>query len=140
MNATDDGGLCLRIQNDQGDFRLRDDCVAILEAKRKFQWLEEGKPTILDECLAQMTCEALLVRLVDFTFPEIVVVIHATQHYICFLQFEISNEYIGGFGLDSLSLSIPVVATRWYDLRSESNRKQVVLNLCAIMRLGGARR
>ncbi|CAI7603769.1 unnamed protein product [Penicillium glandicola] len=140
MKATDDGGLCLRVQNKEGLFRLRNDRVAILEAKKKFQRLEEGKPTISDECLAQMTCEALLAKLVDSTLAENVIVIHATQHYICFLQFEISDEYLQFFGSDSLDVSISVVATPWFDLSSASNRRQVVLNLCALMRWGGASR
>lgn len=140
MKATDDGGLCLRTKNRNNDFKLENDRVAILEAKRRFQWLEEGKPTISDECLAQMTCEALLARLVGSDPRESVIVIHATQQYLCFLQFEISDEYIQTFGSDSLSSFIHVTATPWYDLGSESNRKQVVLNLCAIMRLGGAKR
>ncbi|KAJ5512513.1 hypothetical protein N7463_002065 [Penicillium fimorum] len=137
INATDDGGLCLRSKNDTNDFELKDNRVAILEAKRKFQWLEDGKPTISDECLGQMTCEALQSRLINPTSPESVIVIHATQHYLCFLQFDISNQYIREFDTDSLSLSIPVVITPWYDFSNESNKKQVVLNLCALMRWGG---
>ncbi|CAI7665715.1 unnamed protein product [Penicillium palitans] len=140
MKATDDGGICLRTKNRNNEFKLENDRVAILEAKRRFQWLEEGKPTIADECLAQMTCEALLARLVGSDPRESVIVIHATQHYLCFLQFEISDEYIRNFGSNSLSSCIHVTATPWYDHGSESNRKQIVLNLCAIMRWGGAKR
>ncbi|KAJ5804203.1 uncharacterized protein N7518_000506 [Penicillium psychrosexuale] len=137
ITAIDDGGLCIRIEAKDNKFILQNDHVAILEAKRKFQCLEEGKPIISDKCLAQMTCEALLARVVGFDQTrETVIVIHATQHYLCFLQFEISDEYIEDFGLDLPSSFIPVVATPWYDLSSESNRKQVVLNLCALMRRG----
>ncbi|KAJ6185812.1 hypothetical protein N7519_007113 [Penicillium mononematosum] len=139
INAIDDGGLCLRIQ-DEGSFTLLDDRVAILEAKRDFDSLEEGKPIISDRCLAQMTCEALVARSVSSEPRERVIVIHATQNYICFLEFKISDEYIQDLGSESPSSCITVVATPWYDLSSASNRKQVVLNLCALMRWGGARK
>ncbi|CAG7965733.1 unnamed protein product [Penicillium nalgiovense] len=139
INAIDDGGLCLRIQ-DEGSFTLLDGRVAILEAKRNFDLLEEGKPIISDRCLAQMTCEALVARSVSSEPCESVIVIHAAQNYICFLEFKIGDEYIRDLGSESLSSCITVVATPWYDLSSASNRKQVVLNLCALMRWGGARK
>lgn len=62
--ATDDGGLCLR-QESCGIFKVSKDRVALLEAKRRFQCLENGRPIISDECFAQMTCEALVARLAD---------------------------------------------------------------------------
>jgi hypothetical protein len=62
--ATDDGGLCLR-QQSGGAFKTLRNRVAILEAKRRFQCLENGKPIISDNCFAQMTCEALVARLAD---------------------------------------------------------------------------
>jgi hypothetical protein len=62
--ATDDGGLCLR-EESNGAFRVSKNRVAILEAKRHFQWLEEGRPGISDKCFAQMTREALVARLAD---------------------------------------------------------------------------
>lgn len=37
--------------------------VALLEAKRRFQLIEDGKPSISDEPLAQMTGQALLALL-----------------------------------------------------------------------------
>jgi hypothetical protein len=136
IKATDDGGLCLRVR-DEDNFILTNDRVAILEAKR-FHALEDGKPTISDRSLAQMTCEALLARISDSKSGDDVIVIHATQHYICFLQFNITEEYLRDFGSPSPSSCITVVATPWYDLSSVSNRRQVVLNLCALMRWGGA--
>jgi hypothetical protein len=64
MIATDDGGLCLR-ENSRGIFKVSKNRVAILEAKRQFRCLEEGRPIISDSCFAQMTCEALVARLAD---------------------------------------------------------------------------
>jgi hypothetical protein len=79
-------------------------------------------------------------RSVSSESRESVIVIHATQNYNCFLEFKISDEYIRDLGLESLSSCITVVATPWYDLSSASNRKQVVLKLCALMPWGGARK
>ncbi|GLA56127.1 hypothetical protein AnigIFM63604_004665, partial [Aspergillus niger] len=62
--ATDDGGLCLR-EELRGVFKVSKDRVALLEAKRRFQCLENGRPIISDECFAQMTCEALVARIAD---------------------------------------------------------------------------
>lgn len=63
--AIDDGGICLRTRN--GDtFEVIQNHAAILEAKRQFQCIT-GKPIMLDECFAQMTCEALTARLVDIS-------------------------------------------------------------------------
>ncbi|GKU15046.1 unnamed protein product, partial [Fusarium langsethiae] len=52
--AIDDGGLSLKL--DEGLVT-----VALLEAKRRLV-VDHGKPKISDECLAQMTCEAILAR------------------------------------------------------------------------------
>ena len=62
--ATDDEGLCLRRQSN-GYFKVLKNRVAILEAKKQFQRIEDGKPIISDKCFAQMTCEALVARLAD---------------------------------------------------------------------------
>ncbi|EQL03012.1 hypothetical protein OCS_01280 [Ophiocordyceps sinensis CO18] len=62
--AIDDGGLCLRVEK-SGVFQVVKNRVAILETKKRFQCFEGGRPTISDECFAQMTSEALVARLVD---------------------------------------------------------------------------
>jgi hypothetical protein len=62
--ATDDGGLCRRLES--GDvFTVDKERVAIVEAKKQFQCLDNGRPIISDNCFAQMTCEALVARLAD---------------------------------------------------------------------------
>jgi hypothetical protein len=60
--AVDDGGLYLRGKL-KGIFDIHKLGVAILEGKKEFQHLEKGRPIISDKCFAQMTCEALAVRL-----------------------------------------------------------------------------
>ncbi|KAJ3545536.1 hypothetical protein NM208_g2462 [Fusarium decemcellulare] len=62
--AVDDGGLCLR-QQAGGSFILAKNQVLALEAKRRFQLIEDGRPIISDECFAQMVCEAIAARLAD---------------------------------------------------------------------------
>ncbi|KAJ6081470.1 hypothetical protein N7499_006344 [Penicillium canescens] len=134
--AIDDGGLCLR-EESRGLFKVLKSRVVILEAKRQFQCLENGQPTISDNCFAQMTCEALVARLAD-PFKELqfnrVLVINATQHYMCFLDFEITDEYLLDFESDTPSCFLHVNSTPWFDLSSKSSREQVVMNLCGIMR------
>jgi hypothetical protein len=98
--------------------------VAILEAKAHFQCLKDGRPIISDGCFAQVACEALAVRLSDLrgssqhryaipvhtfevlefytgyrlTVPDSVIVINAIQHYMCFLQFDMSDDYLRDLG------------------------------------------
>jgi ribonuclease HI len=62
--AIDDGGLCLR-KDLNGGFSLCKNHLAIWEGKRQFQCLEHGRPIISDNCLAQMTCEALVASIAD---------------------------------------------------------------------------
>ncbi|KXG52851.1 uncharacterized protein PGRI_081070 [Penicillium griseofulvum] len=102
--AIDDGGLCLR-KEFNGRFELIKNHLAILEGKRQFQCLEDGRPVISDDCLAQMTCEALVVAAAD---P--------------------SEE------LHRNGAFLYVNSTPWFDLDSQSGRKQVVANLCGLMR------
>ncbi|CEJ62668.1 hypothetical protein PMG11_11162 [Penicillium brasilianum] len=134
--AIDDGGLCLRKELN-GCFAVSKNHLAILEGKRHFQCFENGRPIISDKCLAQMTCEALVASIVD-PFNELqpngVIVINVTQHYLCFLHFEITEEYLLNFESPSPSSFLHVNSTPWFDLDSPSGRRQVVLNLCGLMR------
>jgi len=62
MIAIDDGGLCLRRQNQDGSFALAKNHVALLEAKTQFHCVENGRPVISNRSFAQMVCEALATR------------------------------------------------------------------------------
>ncbi|KAF9774889.1 hypothetical protein IL306_007069 [Fusarium sp. DS 682] len=57
--AIDDGGLSLKVNI--GPPAKPNVAIALLEAKRRLV-VDHGKPKISDECLAQMTCEAILAR------------------------------------------------------------------------------
>ncbi|POR35254.1 Uncharacterized protein TPAR_04545 [Tolypocladium paradoxum] len=136
ITATDDGGLSLRVKDGDG-FELTKNHVGILEAKGRFQCIDDGKPVISDRCFAQMTCEALVARLAD-PFKEFVhesvILINATQHYMCFLQFEISQEYLDDFESDEPRSFLYVNSTPWFDLSSKTGRGHVVSNICGMMR------
>ncbi|KAG5655144.1 hypothetical protein KAF25_001917, partial [Fusarium avenaceum] len=56
--SIDDGGLRLRLL---GKRRPGNNFVALLEAKRCLKVLD-GRPVISDDCLAQMTCEAIVTK------------------------------------------------------------------------------
>ncbi|KAE8152935.1 hypothetical protein BDV25DRAFT_137337 [Aspergillus avenaceus] len=134
--AIDDGGLCLRRQNPDGGFMLSNDHVAILEGKTQFHCLEDGRPVISDDSFAQMICEALATRLSDATghSEQSVIIINATQHYMCFLQVDISDDYLSDFESPTPTHMLYVNATPWFDLSQRSGRESVLANICGIMR------
>ncbi|KAJ5558043.1 hypothetical protein N7535_009533 [Penicillium sp. DV-2018c] len=138
--AIDDGGLIYRQHHRHeitGLCIVAKSRVVVLEAKRQFQSLEKGRPIISDNCFAQMTCEALVARLADpskvLSIVKRVIVIHAVQHYLCFLDFHISDEYLADFESDAPSCYLRVSATEWFDLSPKRGRKLVATNLCGIM-------
>lgn len=66
LRAIDDGGLCqLDLDPESGTLELGNSRVALIEAKRRFQHIHDGRPVISDESFAQMTCEALAARLLQ---------------------------------------------------------------------------
>lgn len=137
---------------------LVDNHVAILEAKTQFQSLRNEKPVISDKSLAQMVCEGLVTRASNTDMSEIpthrkpqclryehysfelctndlgsVVIIHATQHYMCFLHLEISYEYMETFDGPTPTHMLYVSSTPWFDLSQKGGRKNVLANWCGIM-------
>ncbi|KAK5987034.1 hypothetical protein PT974_11150 [Cladobotryum mycophilum] len=135
ISATDDGGLYLWNDNDN---MIQQPTLAILETKKRFHRVDDGRPVIVDECLAQMTGEALAVRLAErspdsFGDNSHVFIIHPTQNFICFLQFDISNKYLDNIATGNQTEFINVHVTPWYDLHDARGRKQIVANLCSIM-------
>ncbi|RAK81325.1 uncharacterized protein BO72DRAFT_483031 [Aspergillus fijiensis CBS 313.89] len=133
MIAIDDGGLCLQEQKPDGGFMFTNNHVAVLEAKPHFQCLENGRPVISDGNLAQMICQALATRCsyLNVLSQQSVIVINATQHYLCFLQVDIGNEYLYNFEGTSPR---HMFSTPWFDLSQRSGRESILANLCGIMR------
>ncbi|KAI1009982.1 hypothetical protein LB503_011564 [Fusarium chuoi] len=136
--AVDDGGLCLKMEEEKDRFVVVRNMVALLEAKRSLK-IVEGKPIISDECLAQMTCEAILARAtdpLDEFQDESVTIINATQNYVCFLQFNVESKYIDelGFGVTP-SQPLIVTATQWFDLSTKTGRECVLKNILGLIAL-----
>lgn len=65
--------------------------------------------------------------------PSSIIVIHATQHYMCFLQMDLSGAYLDDLDNPSPTHMLYVSATPWFDLSQESGRRNVLLNICGIM-------
>lgn len=73
LTARDDGGIRIRMENEEGRYvpcHGVDNLLAILEAKKAFAKIDDGRPVMTDEWLAQMTCEALAARIYAKTHPE----------------------------------------------------------------------
>ncbi|ATY67279.1 hypothetical protein A9K55_000027 [Cordyceps militaris] len=125
--AVDDGGLCLR-QNKEGVWVNVAKRVLMLEAKNRFQYFDDGKPTISDDCLAQMTCQALAAKLCDKSLEDrSVTILHAAQQYACFLKFDISSKYFQQLLLEEeIAFEewefVQVSSTPWYDLGTKQGR------------------
>ncbi|GKU08414.1 hypothetical protein FLAG1_11213 [Fusarium langsethiae] len=123
--AIDDGGLSLKL--DEGLVT-----VALLEAKRRLV-VDHGKPKISDECLAQMTCEAILARdrpSQERLRNERTIIINATSHYVCFLEFQVTDTYLDKMDAGLLPIEpLKVTATHWFDLSDVKGRKGVLNNL-----------
>ncbi|KAH8743629.1 hypothetical protein F5883DRAFT_592361 [Diaporthe sp. PMI_573] len=132
LTAIDDGGLCLR-QTTRGISKVSKNNVAKLEAKRNFQCVEDGQPIISDGCFAQITCEALVARFADPSEDGSVIIINAIQHYICFLEFKISQEYLDDFESDEPTSFLLVNSTHWLDLCSKSGREHLASNIRGLM-------
>ncbi|PYH63720.1 uncharacterized protein BO88DRAFT_305017, partial [Aspergillus vadensis CBS 113365] len=135
ISAVDDGGLCLR-RRVKDAFVVTKDRVAIIEAKRDFQSIQDGRPVISEKRLAQMTREALVARMSDPNANNYysVIPIHAVQRYMCFLQFIFTPGYVEDFDSEAPSCFIHVTPTQWFDMNSKSHRKLIVHNVCGIMR------
>lgn len=104
--------------------------------------VEDGKALLEDKYLAQMTGEALASRLYNYKFRnyrnENVFLINATEHYMCFLHFKISDEYLdqvkGCFrGNGVLTSFIEVTSTSWFNLCEKGGRDCIVQNLHGIV-------
>ncbi|KAM3428694.1 hypothetical protein NHJ13734_008499 [Beauveria thailandica] len=110
--AVDDGGLCLRepqiFEHRRSDgslcqrtvYTTANNHVLMLETKRMLQCLTQGVPIISDACLAQMTCQALSCR-IDNSGRDSVIILHAAQNYVCFVQFDMSTDYLLGLSSET---------------------------------------
>lgn len=63
LHATPDGEFYLVPTVPEGRFQSRGEAIALLEAKRRFKMIRNGRPVITDDVLGQMVGEALALRL-----------------------------------------------------------------------------
>ncbi|KAM3505739.1 hypothetical protein MY10362_002770 [Beauveria mimosiformis] len=140
--AVDDGGLCLRRLH-EGVYQTNRKYVLMLETKNKLQCFHEGRPIISDACLAQMTCQALTAKIAD-PLTELVhgrlltlhsvIILHAAQHYVCFLQFDIPEEYLDDLESVTPTAFLQVSRTHWYNLDERGGRSNFVRIIRSIMK------
>ncbi|KAJ9413760.1 hypothetical protein FOXG_16406 [Fusarium oxysporum f. sp. lycopersici 4287] len=132
--AVDDGGLILRVEG--GVSTGPHIAIALLEAKRRLV-VDDNKPRISDECLAQMTCEAILARAIpaeEQLGNERTIVLNATSHYVCFLEFNVTKAYMRRLMAGQLpSESLKVTATHWFDLSAVEGRRGVLNNIRGLL-------
>lgn len=53
---------------------------------------------------------------------------------MCFLQMDITEEYLKDFDKADPTHMLHVFSTPWFDLSQRSGRKQIAKNLCGIIR------
>jgi hypothetical protein len=61
-------------------------------------------------------------------------VMHAAQHYVCFLQFDISEEYLADLESPSPKSFMYAWSTPWYDMSWSDEKSHFVRVMCAIMK------
>ncbi|KAJ6445010.1 hypothetical protein O9K51_03412 [Purpureocillium lavendulum] len=140
VHAVDDGGI--RVFD---PLRRVTRQVALLEGKRTFQTLVDGKAVVTDELLAQMVGEALALAMQqhfeDRTSFKIsvsradVVTILVTTHYVKFLHFRIDPGYIdsymnGSFLQDKV---LRVDSSVWFDIKQPDHRWMISSYLLALI-------
>ncbi|KAK0632896.1 hypothetical protein B0T14DRAFT_560538 [Immersiella caudata] len=135
------------------------EAVALLEAKKKFKVIRNGRPVITDKVLGQMVGEALALRLSLPAQPlhdyeEDVVVIAAARQHMCFLSVHIPGEYVqqaqspdnhlgsddefsgrhnvAGGGVEKEPV-ITISATDWLNLAEQHSRKIARENITTLV-------
>ncbi|PCD33752.1 hypothetical protein AU210_009970 [Fusarium oxysporum f. sp. radicis-cucumerinum] len=130
--AIDDGGLTLKLDEDNGAFPDSDFTVALVEAKRCLK-VDGGSAMISDECLAQMVYAAILARDRDRTVQPVNA---STQHYICFFQLDMKDDYLDDLKQgDVPTQPLTVTVTEWFNLSQKKGRTAVLENVYSLIDL-----
>ncbi|KAL7804651.1 hypothetical protein V8C44DRAFT_352788 [Trichoderma aethiopicum] len=129
--AIDDGGV--QAAGQSGMLQ-----VAIVEAKRTFQAIRDGRPTVSDELLGQIVGEALALRKTNGSiFEDDVFVIVAIKHYFKFFHFSIPLQYLADLRSANpagpLSTSLSVKSTDWFDATDRGGRQSIVNHILGLM-------
>ncbi|KAK5994819.1 hypothetical protein PT974_03203 [Cladobotryum mycophilum] len=138
VEAIDDGGMEIV----DGNRRTQ---VVILEAKRSFQTIPGGggRPTVVNELLAQVVGEALALmrsgetRTISNTD---VISIVAVKHYIKIFHFKITPQYLRQFErlrptqeTQDTDTFLHVQTTKWFDVSGRKGREYFVRHLIALI-------
>ncbi|PGG95053.1 hypothetical protein AJ80_10032 [Polytolypa hystricis UAMH7299] len=136
FEAVDDGGV--QLMHPSENFQ-----VAILEAKRSFQDISDGSPTVSNELLAQIAGEALALRLssdANCISAENIISIVAVKYYIKIFHFNITDDFVYHFKTllptdesPDMSTYLKVDSTVWFDMRELTGRKYFVRHLLALV-------
>lgn len=99
LDAAADGEVVLLRRNATGLFVDCGEVIALLEAKKRFKLVREGRPVITDDVFGQMVAEALALRLSLAPTElgigeETIIVVMATRQYICFISLHIPDAYV----------------------------------------------
>ncbi|KAK2794469.1 hypothetical protein FQN50_009901 [Emmonsiellopsis sp. PD_5] len=131
--ATDDGGV--QLEGPGGDIQ-----VALLEAKRCFLDIKDGKVRVPDELLAQVVAEALAARKqgTENISADSIVSIVAVQHYIKFFHFHITDDFLRQFETldptdDNREAYLQVDSTDWFDMSQQKGRKKFVRHILGLV-------
>ncbi|UKZ80961.1 hypothetical protein TrVFT333_008726 [Trichoderma virens FT-333] len=134
VEAIDDGGLQLLGRNGA---LLQ---VALLEGKRAFQTIVDGKPRISDELLAQLVGEALALSQSEtsLALSTDVMSILAVSDCVKFFRFKFSPEFIQNYEtvpmLDNMEDNfLQVDSTEWLSIKTPDHRELIVSHLLAII-------
>ncbi|TFB03498.1 hypothetical protein CCMA1212_004377 [Trichoderma ghanense] len=132
--AIDDGGIQVADRNN------RVYQVALLEAKRAFQPIQDGRPTVSDELLGQIVGEALALRLSENSlFGDEIFVVIAIKHYLKFLHLNISQQFLASFRtMDPAASANPghylnVNSTEWLNAATQEGRRNIVCHTIALV-------
>lgn len=64
-----------------------------------------------------------------------VLIIAAALHFICFLDFNITDRYLEDIQQETPTLTLPVGYTSWLDLNDHTERKYAAENIARLIRL-----
>ncbi|PGH30947.1 hypothetical protein GX50_06304 [[Emmonsia] crescens] len=135
FEAIDDGGVQLEWPRNKRQ-------VALPEAKRSFQDITNGRPTVSDKLLGQIVGEALASKLFkDCNIStENVVSIVAVKYYIKFFHFNITEGFVHRFETllptdenSDMAAYLQVHSTHWFDMREHTGRKYFVRHILGLV-------
>ncbi|KAI1366036.1 hypothetical protein F5Y08DRAFT_338103 [Xylaria arbuscula] len=114
------------------------DCYHAIFKKTGFQ-THDGRPTFPDNCFGQMTAAALAGRLKrsSINSESHVLIIAVARQFVCFLDFDITDDYLEDIQSETPDLTLPVSYTDWLDLNDPKDRRDAIENIARLAQLSG---